>query len=384
MSRRLETQTTTSPVWTTRGVRLLLLAGLCLVVLSMGARWWALSKAGPTSVVTPTSVVPTTSLVPSPDAREDGPSLQRARAKLGPPPSGGKWRSGIWAGGGTARTKRVNAFGAWRGVPSDAVTQYPESTTWQAIHDSHWHVSTYAKFDGTLVYGLPMLPQKGSGDFGSIIKGKHDWVYRQVARDLVTEGRGRSIVRIGWEPNGNWFPWGATAGNAAQYVHAYRHIAGVLRAVAPNLVIDFDISCGVTLSGQKDRRAALTELYPGDDAVDIVGCDTFDWYNTKVQNEVSWRAAIRPVGGVGIADVADFARAHGKGLSIPEWGLASPADGGLGDNPFYIKKMRSFFEANADVLVLESYFSEPETSLANSIWDPVQNPRSSAVYARLW
>jgi hypothetical protein len=36
------------------------------------------------------------------------------------------------------------------------------------------------------------------------------------------------------------------------------------------------------------------------------------------------------------------------------------------------------------VLVLESYFSEPETSLANSIWDPDQNPRSSAVYARLW
>ena len=75
---------------------------------------------------------------------------------------------------------------------------------------------------------------------------------------------------------------------------------------------------------------------------------------------------------------------HGKGLSIPEWGLASPADGGLGDNPFYIEKMRSFFEANADVLVLESYFSEPETSMANSIWDPDQNPRSSAVYARLW
>ena len=55
-----------------------------------------------------------------------------------------------------------------------------------------------------------------------------------------------------------------------------------------------------------------------------------------------------------------------------------------GDNPFYIEKMRSFFEANADVLVLESYFSEPETSLANSIWDPDQNSQASAVYARLW
>ena len=72
--------------------------------------------------------------------------------------------------------------------------------------------------------------------------------------------------------------------------------------------------------------------------------------------------------------MADFAREHGKGLSIPEWGLASPADGGLGDNPFYIEKMRSFFEANADVLVLESYFSEPETSLGQQHLEPGPEP----------
>ena len=350
----------------------MLVTGLCLVALSMGARLWALPEQGPTS------------FVPIPEARPEGPSLHRARAMLGPPPSGGQWHSGIWAGGGIARTQRVRAFGTWRGTPSDAVTQYPERTTWQAIHDSRWHVSTYAKFAGTLVYGLPMLPEKGRGDFDSIVNGEHDWVYRKVARDLLTEGRGRSIVRIGWEANGDWYPWGATASTADQYVRAYRHIVGVLRSVAPDLVIDFDISCGVPLRGQKDGLAALTALYPGDDAVDIVGCDTYDWYNTKSQDEAGWRATIRPEGRVGIADVAEFARDHGKGLSIPEWGLASPADGGLGDNPFYIEKMRSFFEANADVLVLESYFSEPETSLANSIWDPVQNPRSAAVYARLW
>ena len=370
MNSRSWTQTTAPPVWTMSRIRLVLLAGLCLVALSMGARWWALPEAG------------STGLAPIPDP--NAPSLQRARAVLGPPPSGGQWHSGIWAGGGIARTKRVNAFGVWRGTPADAAIQYPERMTWQTIHDSHWHVTTYARFDGTLVYGLPMLPEKGEGNFGTIINGEHDWVYRKVARDLVTEGRGRSIVRIGWEANGDWFPWGATAKTAAEYVGAYRHIAGVLRSVAPNLVVDFDISCGVALRGQRDRLDALTQLYPGDDVVDLVGCDTYDWYNTKAQNEVTWAAAIRPHDRVGIADVADFARDHGKGLSIPEWGLASTTDGGLGDNPFYVEKMRSFFETNADVLVMESYFSEPDTSLANSIWDPDQNPRSSAVYARLW
>ena len=77
----------------------MLLAGLCLVALSMGARWWVLPEAGPTVIG------------PRPDASPGGPSLQRARAVLGPPPSGGPWHSGIWAGGGTARTTRVDAFG---------------------------------------------------------------------------------------------------------------------------------------------------------------------------------------------------------------------------------------------------------------------------------
>ena len=353
-------------------VCLLIMIGFCLFALSIGARWWVLPRPDPVSPM------------PVPKSGADAPSLQRTRALLGPPPSGGRWHSGIWASGGMAQTTRVVAFGAWRGTPTDAATQYPERMTWQALYDSDWHVQTYAGFDGVLVYGLPMLPDSGSGDFASIVEGEHDWVYRKVARDLVAEDRGRSIVRIGWEPNGDWFRWSATAATAPQYVAAFRHIVGVLHSVAPDLVIDFDISCGVQLRGQRDRLAALTDLYPGDDVVDLVGCDTYDWYNTRARDEVSWGAVTRPPNEVGIADVADFARTHGKGLSIPEWGLASPKEGGLGDNPFYIEKMRLFFEANADVLVLEAYFSEPETALANSIWDPVQNPRSSAVYARLW
>ena len=78
------------------------------------------------------------------------------------------------------------------------------------------------------------------------------------------------------------------------------------------------------------------------------------------------------------------ARAHGKGFSVPEWGLASRAEGGAGDNPYYIQKMRTFFEANADVLVLESYFNEPMTSIANSLWSPTQAPKAALVYRRLW
>lgn len=312
------------------------------------------------------------------------PSEERARQLLGEPPSKQPWFSGAWAAGTTASTSRLDGFGVWRGTPVDAATVYPDTSTWQSIHDSTWLINTYAGFQGVLAYGLPLLPDEKGGDFASVARGEHDWVYEKVASDLVANGRGNSIMRIGWEANGDWFAWNAKASNAAEYVAAYRHVVGVLHGVAPDLVIDFDLGCGAKLRGQQDRMDALNLLYPGDDAVDLVGCDFYDWHNTRSTDEASWQRTIRPTDSVGIADVADFARAHGKGLSYPEWGLASTEAKGVGDNPFFIGKVHSFFEANADVLVLESYFSEPKTSLANSIYDPVQMPKSAKLYRRLW
>jgi hypothetical protein len=308
----------------------------------------------------------------------------RARKLLRTPPSGGQWFSGAWAGGDHASTKRVVAFGSWRDTPTDAATLYTEIGTWQAVYDSNWHITTFKGFDGILSFGVPILPEEARGDFSAVVQGKHDRIYKDLARDLIKNDRGRSIVRIGWEANGDWFPWSAEAADAVAYVAAYRHIVGVLRDIAPKLVIDFDLACGTPLQGQNGRLDALSLLYPGDDVVDVVGCDFFDWYGTTSTDEASWMRSIKPENAVGIQDVADFARAHGKGLSYPEWGLASQQEQGAGDNPYFIEKMRSFFEANADVLVLEAYFSEPETSLGNSIWDPAQMPQSAEVYKRLW
>lgn len=336
-----------------------------------------------TSQSSPPATIPT--LQPTPtqpgSERSVGDEAQRL---LGTPRSGGAWFSGVWTGGMSITGARADEFGAWRGTPVDAATTYPATATWESISDSTWHISTFDGFEGVLVYGLPMLPSDGTGSFETIAAGEHDAVYRKVAQDLVDHGRGRSIVRVGFEANGDWFPWNTRAKDAESFKAAYRHIAGVLKAVAPELVLDFDVACGTKMRGQKDRMDTLTKLYPGDDVVDLIGCDTYDWYNTTTTNEASWARTKKPKAAVGIQDVADFARAHGKGLTFPEWGLADPKAGGAGDNPYFIAKMRSFFEANSDILVLESYFNEPEGDIANSIFSPEQAPRSAAEYARLW
>ncbi|MBA8793251.1 hypothetical protein FHX74_000845 [Friedmanniella endophytica] len=355
------------------------LAVVVALVLAVTAGSVAIGRTIDREAVEP---VPSVSVTPIPGGVRPG--LQRARTLLGTPPSGSPWFSGAWVGGGVATAQRYKAFGTWRGKPLDAATTYPASGSWSEISESNWHISTFNGFPGVLVYGLPMLPTNDPGDFDSIVRGEHDDVYRQVAKDLLANQRGRAIVRIGWEANGDWFPWNTRASQAAAYRNAFRHIVGVLRSVAPDLVIDFDLACGTKLRGQDSRTDALTDLYPGDDVVDLVGCDTYDWYNTITTDDATWARTQHPSSSVGIGDVAAFARAHGKGLSVPEWGLADPSQQGRGDNPLFIERMRGFFEANQDILVLESYFSEPETSIRNSIYDPVQNPASAAAYRRLW
>lgn len=331
----------------------------------------------------PTPAAATTPTPPPPRSTKP-PGLERARELLGEARSGGPWLSGIWAGGDTATGDRAERFGEWRGTPVDAITMYPATATWETIRTSNWHVETFAASPAILAYGLPLLPVDSGDTLADIAAGKRDEVFRQIAALLLEHDRGNSIIRIGWEANGAWFPWNATAETAEDYKAAFRRVAMVMKQQAPDLVIDFDIGCGVKLRGQQDRLASLEQLYPGDDVVDLIGCDTYDWHHTKTVDDTSWAATQRPKDSPGIGDVADFARAHGKGLSYPEWGLASPAEGGVGDNPYFIAKMRGFFEANSDILVLESYFSEPATTLANSIWEPDQNPRSSQEYRKLW
>jgi beta-mannanase len=82
------------------------------------------------------------------------------------------------------------------------------------------------------------------------------------------------------------------------------------------------------------RPLPLARIYPGDDAVDIVGVDAYD--SGVPRGRPRWRTIYRRRGG--IRDVARFARRHGKPLSIPEWGVG-PRDRRQagGDDPAYVR-----------------------------------------------
>jgi hypothetical protein len=155
-----------------------------------------------------------------------------------------------------------------------------------------------------------------------------------------------------------------------------------MRAQAPKLTFWFDTSVTAQPFAGSDKRGdMLATLYPGDDVVDGISMDHYDFYSLVAHNDAQFADAMSPPNGTGLQDGVNFARAHKKGFAVPEWGLHAVQ--GAGDNPFFMKKMFEFFSKNKDVLVFENYFDELDPYIANSL-DSGQNPRSANVYKELW
>ncbi len=101
-----------------------------------------------------------------------------------------------------------------------------------------WSITTWRGFQGRLNYGLAMLPDDGSGSLASIGSGAQDQVWRKVAQNLKNNGRGDSIIRVGWENNLADWRWRVSASSAATFQTAFRRIVRVMRAEAPTLKFD--------------------------------------------------------------------------------------------------------------------------------------------------
>jgi hypothetical protein len=305
----------------------------------------------------------------------------RAVQLYGMPRSGLPWHSGFWTGG-KIDTAHSEAAGSWRGRPMDFATVYPLYGTWAAIEGSGWAVTNFRGFKGHLAYGLPLLPTDRKGHWEDVTDGSHDGVFRGIAQVLVSNGQPDAAIRMGVEANGYWFPWAVDTANLDRFKAAFRHIETVMKAVAPRLTFWLDLNCGTVLTGSSDRLAPLTQMYPGDDLVDGISMDHYNAYKLAATDELSWQVATAPSYAPGLQDGVDFARAHHKGFALPEWGLHDKQ--GPGDSPYFMSRIFKFFMDNRDVLVYENYFNEPDSYIASGLFDATNNPKSAAVYRRLW
>jgi hypothetical protein len=91
-----------------------------------------------------------------------------------------------------------------------------------------------------MVCGLPMFPDScgisRAACWNAGAAGDYDSYFSQIARDLVNNGQGNAILRLGWEFN---VPQGYAGGYAPQFVRFWRDIVTVMRAV-PGADFTFD------------------------------------------------------------------------------------------------------------------------------------------------
>ena len=293
------------------------------------------------------------------------------------PVSGLTWPSGVYVPGSTPA--KHEAFAAWRGRALDVAVDWPARATWSDIVNPGWLYDRWSGTPYTKVFGVAMVPEQDStATIATCASGAHNARWVEFGRNIRARGLDdETIVRLGWEFNGDWYKWAAK--DPVAWVQCWRNIVTSAESTAPALRWDW-----TTNRGPGQSLTDPTLAYPGDAYVDIVGVDSYDGWPGAV-DETTWQSHYS--GAYGLKFWADFARAHGKKLSVPEWGVypgTAWAGHNGGDNPFYIAKMVGFFRSQASNLAYEAYFNEPASYYAGSMYGPVQAPRASAEYSRLY
>lgn len=293
------------------------------------------------------------------------------------------YASGLTWSSGMAMNDDFDSFAAWRGRPLDNSTVWPHRQTWDEVShpDIRGDQISAIPSDMMLSIGQPMLPEskRERATLAKCATGAYDQYFKTFGSELVRLGRGGSIVRLGWEANGDWYAWSITS-EPTNYIACFRKEVAAIRSTAPQVKIDWNVT-----KESKMGSTSVVSAYPGDDVVDIIGVDFYDWW-PSYPDQAAWDADYNSTqngGPRGIGSWLSFAKSHGKKLSIPEWGVVNNSDGG-GDNAFYIEKMWNFFKTNAADIAYETYFNGNYGDHVSQIYQISSNPNASAKYQQLW
>jgi len=112
--------------------------------------------------------------------------------------------------------------------------------------------------------------------YDQINSGSQDGVIKAAARNLAAQGK-PTLLRWGWEMNGNWFDWDGTHNDqdTAGFIRAWKRMHGIFAdAGADNVawVWSPNWNSGPNVAWNKMQR-----YYPGDDYVDWVGVSGYDF-----------------------------------------------------------------------------------------------------------
>ncbi|MCB5166367.1 hypothetical protein LG634_16170 [Streptomyces bambusae] len=271
---------------------------------------------------------------------------------------------------GSAGVSRMNALSNWLGGRELRVGHtYLPGDRWSNIEGTNlsfladWAQWRRARSDRLFVLNVPMQERNEAGvpdwEVARLIRagasGAYDDHFRRLGERLVSLGVPDTVIVLGWEMNGITYTHrcGPDPENWKKY---WKRAVTAMRSV-PGQQFRFDFA-----PNRGTDAIGWTECYPGDDVVDIVGMDSYDQAPGRTFDEM----VSQPFG---LQHHVDFAKAHGKKISYPEWGLFRH-----GDNPEYMRRMLAWIDQHKPLYhTITDY-------CPHGVWQCDQNPRSSKVF----
>ena len=252
--------------------------------------------------------------------------------------SAGAAEFGVYRGPGCDGRARVPAFESFAGRRVERIVDALSQENWSGLESSiDWITGCWRNSGVKLTLSVPMMPKGDGGTLADGLKGGHDETFRHVARSLVAAGYPDATVRIGWEFNGDWWPWAAHK-DPDSFIALYRRIVALMRGVEGSR-FQFEWC-------PNHGRHAIdpTRVYPGDDVVDVIGMDVYNeyWSELLANSSLRWRWYLNQP--FGLRWHRSFAQEHGKALAYSEWGTGTRPDGhGGGDDPIFVNGMADWF-----------------------------------------
>lgn len=171
-----------------------------------------------------------------------------------------------------------------------------------------------------------------SGDsWGAAAAGSYDGRWTVALQNIKakwgTRDPAKLHIRFAHEYNGSFSAWAVSAGNASNFVTAFRRFAILQRQIIPGSVSCWSPNYG-TSSG-----ATLESTWPGADYVDVVGPDWYNnWPHATTAADFNSNLIYAPGGNPqGLGSWLAYAAAKGKPMCLPEFGNpAVNGDGGGG------------------------------------------------------